>query len=219
MQPCFDSFAVITYITGYLTKDDTGVALILREVMKKTEKDETRERMQMLINTFLTHRQMGQAEAYYKLIPSLHMKYSTVKTVFVPNDKKELRSKFLKKVEEKENIHDKISFSVDGREGLFIEKPELIDKFIRRPGPLNPYSEFKENDNDLEDLCVTQFAKMFEITQKKEYNENEPLDIDEMEFDNDDLKFNFIMRANLNKKIQFFQTILSSFQNTLERTI
>ena len=78
MQPCFDYFAVITYITDYLTKDDSGVTAILREVMKQTQKDETKERMQMLINTFLTHRQMGQAEAYYKLIPSLRMKFSTV---------------------------------------------------------------------------------------------------------------------------------------------
>ena len=51
--------------------------------------------MKMLINTFLTHRQMGQAEAYYKLIPSLKMKYSTVRAIFIPTDKKELRSRFL----------------------------------------------------------------------------------------------------------------------------
>jgi hypothetical protein len=114
LQPCFDYFAVITYITDYLTKDDSGVTAILREVMKRTEQDETKERMQMLINTFLTHRQMGQAEAYCKLIPSLNMKYSTVKTVFVPTDQQELRSRFLKNVDEKETTHDKIAFSVDG---------------------------------------------------------------------------------------------------------
>ena len=135
LQPCLDYFAVITYITDYLTKDDTGVTAILREVMKKNEKEECKERMKMLIHTFLTHRQMGQAEAYYKLIPSLKMKYSTVRTVFVPTDKKELRSKFLIKVEEKEETHGKLAFNVEGREGLFIEKADLIDKFVRRSGP------------------------------------------------------------------------------------
>ena len=89
LQPCLDYFAVITYITDYLTKDDTGVTAVLREVMKKNEKEECKEQMKMLIHTFLTHRQMGQAEAYYKLIPSLRMKYSTVRTVFIPTDKKE----------------------------------------------------------------------------------------------------------------------------------
>ena len=37
LQPCFDYFAVITYVTDYFTKDDSGVTAILREVMKKTE--------------------------------------------------------------------------------------------------------------------------------------------------------------------------------------
>ena len=68
------------------------------------------------------------------------MKYSTVKAVFVPTDKKELRSKFLKKIDDKENTFDKVAFIVPGREGLFIEKAELIQKFIRRPGPKNEYA-------------------------------------------------------------------------------
>ena len=29
LQPCFDYFAVITYITDYLTKDDSGITAIL----------------------------------------------------------------------------------------------------------------------------------------------------------------------------------------------
>ena len=126
---------MIIYITDYLTKDDTGITAILREVMKKNEKEECKECMKMLIHTFLTHRQMGQAEVYYKLLPSLKIKYSTVRTVFVLTDKKELRSKFLIKVEEKEETHGKLAFNVEGREGLFIEKADLIDKFVRRSGP------------------------------------------------------------------------------------
>ena len=39
LQPCLDYFAVITYITNYLTKDDTAVTAILREVVKKCGKD------------------------------------------------------------------------------------------------------------------------------------------------------------------------------------
>jgi hypothetical protein len=134
LQPCLDYFAVITYITDYLTKDDTGVTAILREVVKKCGKDDKKEQMQALIHTFLTHRQMGQAEAYYKIIPNLKMKYSTVKTVYVPTDKKELRSRFLLKVGDKEETHDKVAFAVNGRDGLFIEKTDLIEKYIRRPG-------------------------------------------------------------------------------------
>ena len=66
LQPCFDYFAVITYITDYLTKDDSGITAILREVIKNSSSMDKKEQMQSLIHTFLTHRQMGQAEAFYK---------------------------------------------------------------------------------------------------------------------------------------------------------
>ena len=168
LQPCFDYFAVITYVTDYFTKDDSGVTAVLREVMKGSERDETKERMQKLIHTFLTHKQMGQSEAYYKIIPSLHMKYSTIKTVFVPTDKKELRSRFLQKIEENENTYDKLATTVDGRDGLFIEKTDLIEKYTRRPGPKNQYVSFTEGDKDLEPLVSVQFAKMFETRQRKD---------------------------------------------------
>ena len=201
MQPCYDYSTVITYVADYLTKNDSGVTAILREVMKRTEKDETKEIINMLKNTFLTHRQMGQAEAYYKLIPSLHMKYSSVKTVFIPTDKKELRSRFLQKVEENENTHDKVAFNVNGREGLFIEKTDVIEKYMRRPGPKNPHVEFTEGDNDLEDLVTVQFVKMFETRQKKDTDdEQELIDMDELDFDDDDVKFHYIMRADEKKE-------------------
>ena len=46
LQPCFDYFVVITYITDYLTKDDTGLTAILLEVVKNTGKDDKKEQMQ-----------------------------------------------------------------------------------------------------------------------------------------------------------------------------
>ena len=193
LQPCFDYFSVITYVTDYLTKDDTGVTAILREVIKNSGKDDKKEQMQTLIHTFLTHRQMGQAEAYYKIIPNLKMKFSTVS--------KELKSRFLVKVGEKEDTHDKIAFTVNGRDGMFIEKADLIDKYIRRPGPKNKFNEYKDTDPDTEDLVVAQFAKMMETSQKKELDEgNEPLDYDDLDFDKDDDKFHYIMTAEKNPK-------------------
>ena len=123
LQPCFDYFAVITYVTDYLTKDDTGVTAIQREVIKNSGKDDKKEQMQTLIHTFLTHRQMGQAEAYYKIIPNLKMKFSTVVTVYVPTDSKDLRSRFLVKVGEKEDTHDKIAFTVNGAMVCSLKRP------------------------------------------------------------------------------------------------
>ena len=145
---------------------------------------------------------MGQSEAYYKLIPSLNMKFSTVKSVFVPTDKRELRSKFLKKIDDNQHTFDKVAFSVPGRDGLFIEKADLIQKFIRRPGPKNEYTEYnKEKDPDLEDLCTIHFAKMFETSQRNEFDENiDALDPERFELDEDDIKFHCILRADPSKE-------------------
>ena len=171
LQPCFDYFAVITYITDYLTKDDSGITAILQEVVKNSKSVDKKEQMQSLIHTFLTHRQMGQAEAYYKIIPNLKMKFSTVKTVFVPTDSKEYRSKFLMKVGEKTETHDKHIFSVSGRDGLFMEKPDLIDKYIRRPGPGNKYVEYQDKDPNSDKLVLSQYAKMMEASQRKKIDD------------------------------------------------
>ena len=194
LQPCFDYFAVITYITDYLTKDDSGITAILREVIKNSQSSDKKEQMQTLIHTFLTHRQMGQAEAYYKIIPNLKMKFSTVKTVFVPTDSKEYRSKFLTKVGQKTETYDKHVFSVSGRDGLFMEKPDLIDKYIRRPGPGNKYVEFQDKDPDTDKLVLSQYAKMMEVSKRKMLDEIEDtIDEDSFNFDEKDEKFHYIM--------------------------
>ena len=45
LQPTFDFFGVITYVTDYLTKDDQGVTAILREVQKQNVKEDTKNQM------------------------------------------------------------------------------------------------------------------------------------------------------------------------------
>jgi hypothetical protein len=107
----------------------------------------------------------------------------------------QIASRFLLKVGEKEDTHDKVAFPVHGCDGMFIEKADLIDKYIRRPGAKNKYTEYKQTDPDTEDLVVAQFAKMMETSQKRDLEENDPFDYEELEFDKDDNKFHFIMRA------------------------
>ena len=51
-----------------------------------------------MANKFLTHRQMGECEAYYKILPNLNLKYSNIDTI----DRKEMRSKLLRKLSEEE---------------------------------------------------------------------------------------------------------------------
>ena len=88
IQVCLDFFAVITYITEYYMKDDTSTMKFLMDALKGSEADTLKEKMQVVMNMFITARQMGEAEAYYRILPELHLKESNCTTVYVPNCKK-----------------------------------------------------------------------------------------------------------------------------------
>ena len=81
----------------------------------------------------MTNRQMGEAEAYYKILPNLTLKYSSVDTIFVPSDKKALRSKFLMKLHENDVNFKKGVQVKGGNAGTFLEKPYIIDFLITYP--------------------------------------------------------------------------------------
>ena len=133
LQPVLDFFAVITYVTDYWAKPDEGITRFLREAaaILKSEPDQ-KKRCQQMANTFLTHRQMGEVEAYYKIFPNMTLKYSSMDTIFIPSDKKELRSKFLQKLDEDDENFEKGTEVAGGRTGRFLEKPDIIDQFCRR---------------------------------------------------------------------------------------
>ena len=149
-----DMFGVVTYVTDYWLKPDKGMT----EKLEKSAKDlrsepEMRKRCQQLANIFLTHRQMGESEAYYKILPHLTLKYSNIATIFVPTDIKEKRSKFLMKLD-KDDPNSKNGVQVKGgREGTFLEKPDIIERYCRRD---------LENHPELEFLTLSQFAIMYE---------------------------------------------------------
>ena len=71
IQVVLDFFAVITYVADYYAKDDTGTMEIIKAVLAQSETKDIKERMKIISNTFLTHRQMGEAEACYSLLPSM----------------------------------------------------------------------------------------------------------------------------------------------------
>ena len=166
IQPVLDFFAVITYVTDYWAKSDEGLTPILKEAAKKLKSEpELKKRCQQMANTFMSNRQMGEAEAYYKILPNLTLKYSNVDTIFVPSDKKSMRSKFLMKLDEADINFSKGAQVKGGKEGIFLEKPDIIDKYCRRDMSKN---------KELAELRPSQFAKMYEpITRTKKKKESE----------------------------------------------
>ena len=74
----------LTYITEYFCKTDSTMQELLKEAAKNIESHKTQKERQILLsNTFLTHRQMGEAEAACKMFPNLKMKDSNVGCVFI----------------------------------------------------------------------------------------------------------------------------------------
>ena len=129
IQPCFDYYAVLTYITEYFCKTDSTMQELLKEAAKNIDSQKTQKEKKILLsNTFLTHRQMGEAEAIYKLMPSLKMKDSNVGCVFLQTGTKNERSKFLMSIDNDRNWHDKVGMQVKGKDGLVVEKPDILDK-------------------------------------------------------------------------------------------
>ena len=108
------------------------------------------------MNTFMSVRQMGEAKAYYRILPELHLKESNCTTVFVPTCRKEERSKFLKAVSNEGIGANQTTVEVEDKPGKkFIEIYDLVDKWYRRP-----------KTEELKDLPFSQFAKMFSASWK-----------------------------------------------------
>ena len=174
LQVCLDYFAVITYITEYFSKDDTGMMTKLLDMLKNSDCETLKDRMKLVMNTFISARQMGECEAFYKVMPNFRLKDSNVKTIIVPVGKKEERSKFMIKVDDDFDYNGREKKKIFGRDGWFVEKYDLVDKYVRRD------KTCKEAD----EVSVVQFFKMFVATYKDK--RKEPKDGPDSGNENDD---------------------------------
>ena len=161
-------------------KDDTGTMEILKEVVESNPDDNNREKMKKIASTFLSHRQIGEAEAFFKLLPGLLLKNSNVSCQWLYVGRKQDRYTRMKKVTE-ENENNKNLIKLEGVEGLWYEQPDMLSKYKRRP-------------NLLEQICSTHFSKMTrsggKIKSVKDLNVTGP-DEEEFESDSDHESENF----------------------------
>merc|ERR550517_913791 len=147
LSPVYDYYGVITYVTDYFTKDSTGLTDVLKAGMKQLGREgDMRQKCNSLADLFMSHRQVGEAEAYYKLLANMNLVYSNVATVYAPTEPKKERRQFLQKQDPEAGK----GFKVKDKEGLFLEKPDLVSKYERRkllPRSDEP-SEEDANEND-----------------------------------------------------------------------
>ena len=56
IQICFDFYAVITYISDYYSKDDSGTMGHIMQALKNADNESLKQKMSIVVHTFLTHR-------------------------------------------------------------------------------------------------------------------------------------------------------------------
>ena len=160
LKPCFDYFAIITYITDYYMKDESGTVEVMKTALENCHDESLKKKMMLVKNAFLTSRQAGESEVYYKLLPQLHLSESNIGTLFLETGFKKNRSRFLKQIQKEEiNANNKdVIIEVDGKEDQFyIEKSSMMDKWFSR--------DVSEN-NSLRKLCYSQFVKRYDPIRK-----------------------------------------------------
>ena len=196
IQIYLDYHAVVTYITDYYSKCETEMIKMIQAVLDKSQATDNKDKMKIVSEVFQRSRQMGEAEAIYKLIPNMVLSNSNVTCQWVsictPEDRS---SRYLKA--QQQHIDAGIPLvELDGHEGLWYEQQDFWSKYLRRP-------------DILEEICFAQFAKMYRSCSKKSENQ-ETLDEDDQNDDEADMdnggkeecfqnnKFHFLMSCRIN---------------------
>ena len=106
IQFCLDSYAVITYISDYLTKGDAGMTKELTKALLENKHCNDFETLNLLKNVYFKHKQVSVAEATYRLIKGLDLKKSNIATIYVTTGFPKNRSTFFRPINEDEKSVD-----------------------------------------------------------------------------------------------------------------
>ena len=166
IQLCLDSYAVVTYITDYLTKSDKDMTRLLTKALREKKGADVKDILNHLKKTYFDSKETCVSEAAFRLIPGLNMKGSTVKTIFASSGFPENRHMYLHQIEETDSpepeVLDPSYLKVQGREGKFVKPFSKQDKYDLRP---NDYDvELVEvTDGALNNISFAQFTMLYEI--------------------------------------------------------
>ena len=180
-QFCLDFYSIVSYITEYYAKDDTGVVKTLVDTLKASDCQDFQEQMKLLMNTWIKNRSMGSAEATYRLAKEFHFRDSDTKCVFLQTAPQSERSKFLKNVTDKPGYKNSNKVTVTNQKGdknwEYVEQYEIHSKYERR--------NIEENE-DLKELCLAQMVKMYESSWGRSQKEDSDSDQDSNDDEDED---------------------------------
>ena len=100
LPPVFDFYATLCYIGEYVLKSDRGTTEFIIKALKEQNSKDRVDKIKTVSKAFLTHRQMGMCETYYRALPNLHLVGSNIGCEFLPTGMQ--KSHFLRKLEDEE---------------------------------------------------------------------------------------------------------------------
>ena len=175
---------------------------VINAALEQTEQEKTddiRDKMKAVASTFLTHRQIGEAEAAFKLLPSMTLKHSNVGCQWIATGRKETRTKRFK-LASKDELESGIDLvELDNHAGLWYEQQDMLSKYIRRA-----------KGRGVDNLVPSHFGKMYAsdtVKPKTEFEENSHYEDNEIEDsqlqenpEDEDDKFHYIIDETQTKR-------------------
>ena len=121
--------------------------------LRENENQDLKGKMKILMNCWIKNRQMGQAEAVYRLIKDFKFRDSDAACVFVHTGPRKERSKILKNATEKPELQNLPKVTVESKEDIvYVEQHDNNSKYERRP---------KEDIPVLNILSYSQMMKIY----------------------------------------------------------
>lgn len=160
IQITLDFFEIVTNITEYYSKDDSGIIEYLKKAKKEMVDLNIQKQFRQMANVFLSHRRIGEAAALYRIIPDMHLSESNVKCVFVTTGWPETRYRFAKRISEDANdarfAEDESVMPITDRTDLYREATTLLD-----------YYQMRSAENHADKICYVQFCQDYDPQPKK----------------------------------------------------
>ena len=206
LQITLDHFAIVTYICDYMLKDDSGTMEFIRRALKDADNEPLKEKLKLVKNYFQTHRQIGEAEAIYRIFFSMHLASSNIATLFVHGGFRKNRSKMLREISDEQamNTDTDIITLEDYPDKKFELTVSMEDRYDDRP-------------EALANICLAQFAKRYTLGSKSPELDEEQEDVeenaakdevsDDEDDDRDDIDKDFIIAFNPQHRIELLKTI------------
>ena len=146
IQICIDGYAILTYITDYFSKSDTGMTQELKKAIKDSKGMGQFERINYVKKVYFTSKQVCVAEAAYKIIPAMPLKKANIASLFLqtgfPDNRTVVAKKYKENDENEEQDQEGLEaaeeeiedvFTIEGREGLFTRPRSTYEKYAMRP--------------------------------------------------------------------------------------